>query len=469
MVQQNALLRIFWPSDIISSNISGILVGWRNSPSDLLVISVLEDVGIRTVESALEAGVFFRNSQFPIERLLERCGRLKLQILGLVNPQSHERSQSKGLLIAHVAPGQQVPRIDKVDVDSSDIQLIIFKRPQPVKMQFMSLDPISLALSQNFQKMAIQGLPPDEVEATEAIETQRVQDLARKLEQHTVTRFTLTWKELVLPIVLNQINCSFEIAKLVQKNAHLVKTVSKRRLSISERVVESASTIKDKTLRISELILFDTLYQLAMQSFIFLLITLRVGAEMVLIIVGWRFKSGDLALKDISATAQQLDLRLQQFSYWPIQSMTLRERRNDWRSITDHHTQYIRFFNSIWLVANDVILGMAIGSFLVQNADIIAESVKVLVETWSTSGLHQSISWLTTNPGGLKLNNELASFLAVLSQWVIDFWAGKSKCSAVEFGYAANPEQVACALCSQAFLTSFASLASPALVVRQCL
>ena len=78
------------------------------------------------------------------------------------------------------------------------------------------------------------------------------------------------------------------------------------------------------------------------------------------------------ALKDISATAQQIDIRLQQFCYWPIQYLTLRKRKASWGSITNSHPEYIRFYNSLWLVANDVIMGIALGSFIIENSSLVA-------------------------------------------------------------------------------------------------
>jgi len=46
MVAANGLLRIFWPSDALKNKSQGILVGWRNSPLDILVVSVLQDVEV---------------------------------------------------------------------------------------------------------------------------------------------------------------------------------------------------------------------------------------------------------------------------------------------------------------------------------------------------------------------------------------------------------------------------------------
>jgi phosphatidylinositol glycan class Q protein len=149
--------------------------------------------------------------------------------------------------------------------------------------------------------------------------------------------------------------------------------------------------------------------------------------EAVLQVLHWRpGSSGSPALKDISATAQQIDIRLQQSCYWPIQYLTLRRRKVNWESITNSHPEYIRFYNSLWLVANDVIMGIAVGTFIIENASFVAAQVDTIFSTWSVDGLRRMISWLTGWPGGLKLNTELAAFLGDLFLWVIDYWAGMS-------------------------------------------
>jgi phosphatidylinositol glycan class Q protein len=149
----------------------------------------------------------------------------------------------------------------------------------------------------------------------------------------------------------------------------------------------------------------------------------RLFAEMLLLILEWRLKPGYAALKDISATAQQVEIRLQQFCYWPMQYVTLRQRKNDWESVTTSHPDYIRFYNSLWLVANDVIIGMAFGSYIIDNADRVAEQINLLLTRFTVDALQRSISWLMGWPAGLKLNNELAVFLGDLFLWVIDYWS----------------------------------------------
>jgi len=46
MSTQHGLIRIFWPSGDYKSDVPGILVGWRNSVSDIFVAAILEDAQV---------------------------------------------------------------------------------------------------------------------------------------------------------------------------------------------------------------------------------------------------------------------------------------------------------------------------------------------------------------------------------------------------------------------------------------
>ena len=48
MGTNNVLMRIFWPSDAPTGPSSGVLVGFRNSELDVFVVSVLQEVEVRT-------------------------------------------------------------------------------------------------------------------------------------------------------------------------------------------------------------------------------------------------------------------------------------------------------------------------------------------------------------------------------------------------------------------------------------
>ncbi|KAI9140658.1 N-acetylglucosaminyl transferase component-domain-containing protein [Paraphysoderma sedebokerense] len=85
-------------------------------------------------------------------------------------------------------------------------------------------------------------------------------------------------------------------------------------------------------------------------------------------------------------------------------------------------TQYINFYNSMWLVLNDVIIGIAIGSILYDNAQEISEWVNWTIEYYTVTHIKSMINWLMSWPAGLKLNNNLVTFLGDLFLWLIYLW-----------------------------------------------
>lgn len=443
MVAANGLLRIFWPSDAPRNKEQGTIIGWRNSPFDIFVVSILENVEVkmhefveswhllmrfkaRKVESALRVGTLFRDSPYPIRQMYSLCGTTSMHVLGTLNPTVQSSSFDLNHLQAFTETFKSSPTIFCPKTCNISVQIIIFDRPSPHRMQYMSLSPISLVLGDKIfdSNAASYSLGGNEAEDEE--ERAEKARLVEKLKLHTVIKHAPSQKELLLPTILAQINCSSELAQLVSKNAYLLGTRQKRSLSVSEKVVESATTLRDYVLAIAWQVITVWVYPLITRAFVIGLVCHRLVAEVILQVFEWRPRPDSAALKDISATAQQMDIRLQQFCYWPLQYMTLRKRKDDWESITDRHPDYIRFYNSLWLVANDVIIGIALGSYIIDNAPWVAWQINAVLNGWTVEGLRDMISWLMDWPAGLKLNTELAFFLGDLFLWVIDCWRGKT-------------------------------------------
>ena len=421
--RKHGLLRVFWPSDTPRDPLPGVLVGWRNSDLDNVVVGVLQGVESRSVEHALRMRTLFRGSPHSIESIIERCGGQMIQVLGTINGPARAASFDAKMLALHSVRKSNVPAIDCPEDAGVTIQIIAFERPDPRKMQYLSLAPIPLALG---DKRGVFGsVPPfDRIDREEELERKRKEKLVEKLKLHTVIRHPRTPKELVLPMIISQINCSAEIDALMQQNIGLVGVRMKRTLSVSERVAESAANFQDFLTLQAKSAFVQYIWPVASQVFILWLVTVRIIAEAILEFLDWRPFPDAAALKDVSATAQQVDIRLQQFCYWPTQYMTLNRRRNDWDSITSSHPEYIRFFNSLWLVANDIIIGIAIGSYIIDNAEYVGLQVDSFISTYAVTGLQGMIVWLMDWPAGLKLNTELARFLGDLFLWVIEYWAG---------------------------------------------
>lgn len=325
-------------------------------------------------------------------------------------------------IVTYTIPRSRFPRLFCPEESGIMVQMVLYDRPNPTSMQFLSLTPILLSLDKT-HKIGV-GFPLDGIEAEEERERQRKMALVDKLKQHTVIRYPNTPKEKQLPKIIEQINCSVELNALMQRNVRLVSARSKRALSVSERVIESANGLWELVLMGIWHVLTTYIYPVLARVFVFGLIAHRIAGEGLLIVLDWRLFPESAALKDVSATAQQVDIRLQQFCYWPVQYITLSKRKQTWQSVTTNHPEYIRFYNSLWLVANDVIIGMALGSYIIENAGFVAAQVDTVLSAWTITGLQGMIIWLQGWPAGLKLNTELAVFLGELFLWVIEYWAG---------------------------------------------
>ncbi|KAK5172896.1 pig-Q [Saxophila tyrrhenica] len=373
------------------------------------------------VKHALSMRFLFRGCPHPIENIVERCGGKNIEVLGTLNDKDTPKPFNRHELSLHTVPRSKIPRIDCAEDAGVTVQIVTFDRPDPDRMQYLSLTQISLALGDKRGTFGSE-VPFDTIDKEEDLERKRREALVDKLKLHTVVKHPRTEKELALDSIINQINCSAEVDQLMQSNIGLVGVRVKRTQSVSERVVLSATNAYATFLIRLKDAFKQHIWPFASKVFIFCLMAHRIIAEGLILLLDWRPVPESAALKDISATAQQVDIRLQQFCYWPKQYLTLHRRRKDWVSITNSHPEYIRFFNSLWLVANDVIIGIALGSYIFENADFVATQMDQLIDIYSIDGLQRMIEWLMGWPAGLKLNNELAKFLGDLFLWVIDYW-----------------------------------------------
>jgi phosphatidylinositol N-acetylglucosaminyltransferase subunit Q len=439
MVKKNELLRIFWPSNLSRTTTPGVVVGWRNSDTDLFVITILEDVEARNVEYALRTRTLFRNSPYPVARIFQICTQQDMVVLGDVNYPDPPQSFNIKHFHAYTIPQTSKPLIHCPQDAELSIQVILFDPPDPIAMQYMSLRPISLVLGERSSESNRSASSFNEIEAEEQMEKKRIAQLVEKLKFHTVLRHTPSPKEMALPMILSQINCSLEIAELLQKNITLVGPRRKRSMSVSERVVESAQDLYAFAAWSSWSLFMAYAFPGLSRGFQIAVIAHRILSEAILQILEWelavlrlRTVSSDeqgkrsFALKDLSACCQQVHLRLQQFTYYPVQYMELRKRHDTWSSIPTRNSDYIRFYNSLWLVVNDVIIGIALGSFIIENATATSDFLARVLNGYTIEGLERMIRWLMSYPGGLKLNTELAAFLGDLFLWVIEYWSTTS-------------------------------------------
>lgn len=151
--------------------------------------------------------------------------------------------------------------------------------------------------------------------------------------------------------------------------------------------------------------------------------------------LNWRY----LKLANFSVMAQQIDLRCQQVCYFPIQylrinkNMTLRKALPRFRTYSEasanlrkdlpsnYYPDYIRFYNAVWLILNDISFGLIFAAFLFEWSESLSQMLsKVIMFCLYDLTKTVTIS-LANNPLGIKLNGELAIFLSDLFLWIIEF------------------------------------------------
>lgn len=166
-------------------------------------------------------------------------------------------------------------------------------------MQYLSLSPISLALE---DWIATGGDGDDTAE--ELRERERKSQLVEKLKLHSVARPQETPKEKALQMIVDQVNCSHEMRVLLKENIGLLNSRRNRRsLSVSERVVESATGLWRRLGKLA----VDTarfLWPIVTTFFVVVILIWRLVAETILKVLEWRLKPELAALKDISATGE---------------------------------------------------------------------------------------------------------------------------------------------------------------------
>lgn len=47
MIANDGLLRVFWPNGLSGTTAPGVMVGWRNSETDIFIVTILEEAEVR--------------------------------------------------------------------------------------------------------------------------------------------------------------------------------------------------------------------------------------------------------------------------------------------------------------------------------------------------------------------------------------------------------------------------------------
>ncbi|KAG2747488.1 Gpi1-domain-containing protein, partial [Suillus brevipes Sb2] len=85
-------------------------------------------------------------------------------------------------------------------------------------------------------------------------------------------------------------------------------------------------------------------------------------------------------------------------------------------------SQYIEFYNTLWIILNDLIIGIALRQFLRQDRQAFLHLFKLAFEDKAVHKIRQILLWLDSWPAGLKLNTELSRFYSHSFMGLIALW-----------------------------------------------
>ncbi|ORZ07245.1 N-acetylglucosaminyl transferase component-domain-containing protein [Lobosporangium transversale] len=441
-----AISKIFWPSHLCSRYLrTGFIIGWNVRSFTACIATVVSDIDLNPLVSAL--GSLTADPQ--ITALNKACG-VNPVVLGVVivpfadgvdaktvadsntrlltSRSLLEHKQTANLWLTIEIKPTYIPSLESLHCcgfryTNLSSEIIFYKQPDPRSYQFLSLDPLILDIS----KINASGALFDA-----ALSPKAAQGRTKSAKNHSRPFMSSMGRTVTddMNVTLQQINSSYEMEQAVHAKAKNLLRRRARSRSMSEAVRESAVdlTIKVRSkLTVAVTTLWPMIQPFTIRPLMVILLILRALVEVSLWVLNLRFPSwvfNGIAVKDMTTTGQQIDLRLQQACFWPWQYFMAKKKA--WTNTSITRAQYISFYNSMWLVANDIIIGVALGSFLISNNKYMGEVLQRYVKDYTIDSISAVLEWLTSEneyPAGLKLNPELNPFLGQLFKWLIEIWA----------------------------------------------
>ncbi|EED77855.1 predicted protein [Postia placenta Mad-698-R] len=284
-----------------------------------------------------------------------------------------------------------------------DQPMIYYKRPNRAMMQFYSFGDGELDILPSREALDILGSKTDPARAT---------------LEHDFSRPAFNAQPALDATVLSQLNVAQLLADLVERAIHTTGHAPEDERS-------GAQLLHDPTPRIPT----QTTSRLPKW-----LTRLALPMPMV--------------LRDISATgrllrsihrntytdylvAEQINVRTEQALFVMTQSTTFMQRDSS-RTI-DFISRYVKFYNCVWLVLNDIIIGVAFGSFLCENRLLLSRILDQCVQLYLVDSIKHALLWLDNWPAGLKLNTELSQFYCHTLLSVVSIWGYVLQCAAPYF------------------------------------
>lgn len=344
-----------------------------------VVVSLVSDEGMSELEDAIKRDEALKD----------------IKLLGYINGDS-----DSGLSLSYQRRWKY-PRINGKSEHCFDF--IFFNPPNFRKLEYFSIEPIML-----------QSLGGKEREDDSSLLHKKMSQLhfeTSSSENYTIADVT----------VLDKIN------KTLMMDLRLKSYIKDNNITLIKMWVN----------RLHENIMFRTLKSYFL-SVITNIVTL-IQFTCISIINTINYKIFSASLVDRFHLFRQLDLRLKQINFFPIQFLlyqdeNILEKKDDIievlnisalnTSLNINNSNYINLFNSIWLIVNDILLGMFVWRVILMNYEVIVSFINTnLIGNLLFYDLHDVLHWISfKHPAGFKLNDELSSFIGSLFLWALKFW-----------------------------------------------
>lgn len=133
------------------------------------------------------------------------------------------------------------------------------------------------------------------------------------------------------------------------------------------------------------------------------------------------------SMTSVSNFFYQLDTRLILFTKFPEQIKKVKQKTASLQlkpTLPNYlaSREYIRFYNLVYVILIDLILGSLLRNYISDRIDTVGEFLKYVTNSLLFTELDRLIRWLMDNPAGFKLNSELSTFVGELNIWALQFW-----------------------------------------------
>lgn len=369
---------VFWPNDIILDNPNEqyVVLGYNTNSAKQVIINILKKSDYKILKINFESSIL-----------------KKLEILYTIN------CKSKNHQLMYYDFNRQLPLFTQNEI------LVLFKPPKSWKLEYYSLNPITINIFWNSNDQA----------RNIVFKRPTTDKYNVKMNQHWLRNS-------------NNVNNERDDMREELRIINLTNYIRSKMNPIAHNSMQFKILVDLKSIIDTFFTILSFSYMLIIQKPCYLLSNCFSYPFLKL-----KYKNPHnnqnpikFSLSLISYSFHQINFRLRQFYNLPLQFKKLKVSKIESESSILKGTryspsEYIKFYNTVWLIINDILLGVIFSNILKANHNFIVHSVQISIPKYETM-LSNTIRWLMNSPAGFKLNNELASFLGQLIFWVLDLW-----------------------------------------------